>query len=241
MIGDCVDLLVVAATVWLVGEIIFAVPLALYSLVASLPACGDAGAVGRLAGRPGHVPARGTDTGLALVAGIGWVLVIVVGRAVNQLNNLADAVDEAPPDVQRLLVSPPLSLPEERVAVVRRNIVTGHTVAPWREILSVAQSHPCSRQRRSPMPALALPTTSGMHQERSRGQNTVSESNWRAACPSTHSQVPPLTAALHGARVGALNPKPWAGYGPSEASVRPPTACELHHSRSTRRTGRTFA
>ncbi len=122
--GYCLALLIIAATLWLVGEVVFAVPLLLYSLLAAvLAAALLEPVVGFLSRRgvPRWLAAVVTELGLiVLLAGAGTFM---VRRVMAQADDLSGAVDEALTNLQNILGSPPLSLSEQRIAGLRRTVV----------------------------------------------------------------------------------------------------------------------
>lgn len=122
--GYCLALLVIAVTLWLVGEVVFAVPLLLYSLLAAVLAAALLEPVVGFLSRHGMyrwLAALITEVALlAFVAGVGTFM---VRRLMAQAYDLSGAVDEALTTLQNTLGSPPLSLSEQRIAGLRRTVV----------------------------------------------------------------------------------------------------------------------
>lgn len=122
--GYCLALLVVAAAVWLIAQVVSAVPLLLYALVGALLLAALLGPVVDGLHRLRvyrWLAALGTE--LALVVVLVGAGVLFVGRALNQVDDLSNTVDRALADLQGLLTSAPVSLPEQRVMDLRHTLV----------------------------------------------------------------------------------------------------------------------
>ncbi len=118
-------LLLNAAALWLVGGVVFAVPLLFYSLTAAvLAAALLQPTVGALSGRGMPRWAAVLLTELALLGFVLGVLVFMGRRVMAQALDLSGAVDTALSDLQAMLSGPPLSLSEQRVDAVRQQVVT---------------------------------------------------------------------------------------------------------------------
>jgi predicted PurR-regulated permease PerM len=122
-VGYCVAFLVVIATVWVVTQILLAVPVVFYSVASALLLAAMLTPVtGRLVDR--GLP-RWLGALLSVLLLLGLVLgtmTVVVRRALGQVNDLRSALGEALGGLQTFLTGPPLSLSESRVSSVRQRL-----------------------------------------------------------------------------------------------------------------------
>jgi predicted PurR-regulated permease PerM len=123
-VGYGIALLVMAAVVWVVGKVVFTVPLLLYSLVVALLLAAllePLASTSVKALRRRWLAAAVVE--LLFLVGLFGSIVLVAGRAVEQLSGVSKAVDRALADIQGWLTGPPLSLSGDRIGELRSSAV----------------------------------------------------------------------------------------------------------------------
>lgn len=117
-------LLLLAAAVWLGARILFAVPVVLYAATAAILMAGLLEPLNERLVR-WHLPRSlaALVCVLVVVLAVAGAFTFVVRRALSRMSDVADAAGDALTDLERLLTSPPISVPEATLDSVPGELV----------------------------------------------------------------------------------------------------------------------